>query len=137
MAETPVKMGRPPKDIEFDSFEKMCFLQATTEEIASALHISKPVLYDKVEKHYGEDFPTVYKRYSAGGKMSLRRSQYRQSEKSAAMAIWLGKQYLGQTDTPQQTETPQANLVDMQNRLMAVEAENAKLKAAHDIRNQS
>ena len=30
--------------------------------------------------------------------MSLRRNQFRLSEKSAAMAIWLGKQYLGQRD---------------------------------------
>jgi hypothetical protein len=30
--------------------------------------------------------------------MSLRRTQFRLAEKSAAMAIFLGKQYLGQSD---------------------------------------
>jgi hypothetical protein len=33
-----------------------------------------------------------------GLKLSLRRNQLRLSEKSAGMAIFLGKQYLGQTD---------------------------------------
>lgn len=32
------------------------------------------------------------------GKISLRRSQWRLAEKNASMAIWLGKQYLGQRD---------------------------------------
>jgi hypothetical protein len=32
------------------------------------------------------------------GKASLRRMQFIQAKKSAAMAIWLGKQYLGQKD---------------------------------------
>ena len=30
--------------------------------------------------------------------MSLRRSQFRLAENNATMAIWLGKQYLGQKD---------------------------------------
>ena len=32
------------------------------------------------------------------GKISLRRKQWQLAEKSASMAIWLGKQYLGQRD---------------------------------------
>ena len=30
--------------------------------------------------------------------MSIRRKQYNMSETNVTMAIWLGKQYLGQTD---------------------------------------
>lgn len=41
-----------------------------------------------------------YSAKSAGmGKISLRRAQFRLAEKNANMAIWLGKQYLRQTDT--------------------------------------
>ena len=43
-------------------------------------------------------FSDVYKRLSVKGKISLRRYQFQQAEKSTAMAIWLGKQYLGQTE---------------------------------------
>lgn len=130
-------VGRPLKPIDFDAFEKMCHLHCTPEEIAGFFRITRPTLYDRVAEHYGEEFPTVYKNYTAGGKMSLRRYQLKQAEKSAAMAIWLGKQYLGQTDIVQQQETPQVNLIDLQNRLMSLEAENAKLKALNDIHNQS
>lgn len=37
------------------------------------------------------------------GKISLRRHQMRLAEKNATMAIWLGKQYLGQTDRPEES----------------------------------
>lgn len=41
----------------------------------------------------------------ASGKASLRRNQFKLSETNAAMAIWLGKLYLGQCD-PQGDEVP-------------------------------
>ena len=43
-------------------------------------------------------FSDTYKKKSATGKMSLRRMQWKLAEKSYAMAIFLGKQYLGQKD---------------------------------------
>lgn len=39
-----------------------------------------------------------------GLRIQLRRNQLALSEKNAAMAIWLGKQYLGQSDNPQVDE---------------------------------
>ena len=45
-----------------------------------------------------ETFAEAFKKRSVGGKVSLRRYQFELAKKSAAMAIWLGKQYLGQTD---------------------------------------
>ena len=44
------------------------------------------------------NFSEVFKEKSGLGKISLRRNQWRLAEKSATMAIWLGKQYLGQKD---------------------------------------
>ena len=38
------------------------------------------------------------------GKVSLRRMQFRLAERSAAMAIWLGRNVLGQTDGLSQQE---------------------------------
>ena len=43
-------------------------------------------------------FSEVYAEKRQKGRASLRRSQFRLAEKSATMAIWLGKQYLGQKD---------------------------------------
>jgi hypothetical protein len=43
-------------------------------------------------------FADTYKSKSQVGKSSLRRAQWKLAEKNASMAIWLGKQYLGQRD---------------------------------------
>ena len=50
-------------------------------------------------------FCEVFKKHSAGGKSSLRRQQFALAMKgNAAMLIWLGKQYLGQADKPNDNE---------------------------------
>jgi hypothetical protein len=43
-------------------------------------------------------FSDVYKKFSADGKKSLRRYQFELAEKNPTMAIWLGKNLLGQKD---------------------------------------
>ena len=43
-------------------------------------------------------FSEVFAEKRQKGRASLRRLQFRLAEKSATMAIWLGKQYLGQKD---------------------------------------
>ena len=43
-------------------------------------------------------FAEAFKKYSDKGKMSLRRTQFKLAERSASMAIWLGKQMLDQED---------------------------------------
>ena len=45
------------------------------------------------------------------GKASLRRTQFRMAETSAAMAIWLGKQYLGQKDKSELSGDASAPLI--------------------------
>ena len=98
--------GRPPKPVDWAVFEQLCNIQCTHDEIASFFHIAKATLYEKVLVHYNEDFPTIYKRYSEGGKSSLRRRQYKLSEKNTSMAIWLGKQWLGQSDEQAKSTAP-------------------------------
>ena len=50
------------------------------------------------KRTYNETFSETFKKKCVAGKISLRRAQFRLAEKSAAMAIFLGKNYLGQTD---------------------------------------
>ena len=50
------------------------------------------------EKTYGEGFSATYEKKREDGRVSLRRMQFRLAEKSATMAIFLGKQILGQKD---------------------------------------
>lgn len=91
--------GRPRKEIDQEQFEKLCGLQCPLEEIAGWFNCSADTIERWCKRTYGETFAEAYKKHSAAGKMSLRRYQFKLAEKSAAMAIFLGKNYLGQKDS--------------------------------------
>jgi len=90
--------GRPPKEINWTLFEDLCSLQCTQSEICSVLHVHDDTLRSKVKEYYEEDYSAAYKRFSEGGKSSLRRIQLNLAKKNPGMAIFLGKQWLGQKD---------------------------------------
>ena len=83
-----------------EQFEKLCYMLCTEAEICSFFDVTDKTLSGWCKRVYGCGFSDAYKKYSAGGYISIRRNQLELSKKSAAMAIWLGKQYLGQRDTP-------------------------------------
>ena len=91
-------MGRPRKEINQKNFESLCGLQCTLEEICGFFSVTDKTLDGWCKRTYGLSFSEVFKQKRGTGKISLRRAQFRLSEKNANMAIWLGKQYLGQTD---------------------------------------
>lgn len=92
------KRGRPRKSIDREQFEKLCWLQCTKGEIAGFFDCSDDTIENWCKRTYNDIFSAIYKKYSAGGKLSLRRYQMELAKKSPAMAIFLGKQYLGQKD---------------------------------------
>ena len=96
--------GRPRKEIDNKIFENLCGLQCTLEEIAGVFDCSVDTIERWCKREYRETFAEVYKKHSAKGKTSLRRIQFKLAEKSAAMAIFLGKNYLGQKDSIIETD---------------------------------
>lgn len=97
------KSPRGRKRIEFtedmwSQAEKMAYIQCTGEEIASILGVHYDTLEARLKENGYQNFSEWFKKHSAGGKMALRRRQFSMSERSVPMAIWLGKQYLGQSD---------------------------------------
>lgn len=92
------KRGRPTIEIDINQFEKLCALQCTQEEICGVLGVSNKTLERWCKKVYKANFSEVFREKRQKGKISLRRSQFKLAEKSATMAIWLGKQYLDQRD---------------------------------------
>ena len=95
-------MARPRKEINKEQFEKLCALQCTRKEICFFFDVTDKTLDSWCKREYnGQDFSTVYEQKRVLGKISLRRLQFQHAEKSAAMAIFLGKQYLGQSDNPE------------------------------------
>lgn len=98
---SPAKQrGRPRKEIDEELFKKLCGIQCTLTEIAGVFDCSDDTIENWCKRTYGKIFSEVYKTASANGKISLRRTQFALAAKSPAMAIFLGKQYLGQRDMP-------------------------------------
>lgn len=91
-------MGRPKKEIDSTQFEKLCALQCTREEICGWFDVTDKTLDKWCKEKYGDTFSVVFSKKREAGKISLRRAQWRLAEKSPAMAIFLGKNYLGQKD---------------------------------------
>lgn len=102
------KAGRPRIEVDKAKFEKLCGIQCTLEEIASVLDCSEDTIQRWCMREYHENFAVVHKKFSGVGKMSLRRAQFKMAEKSASMAIWLGKQYLGQKDVVETEFNPES-----------------------------
>jgi len=90
--------GRPKKDIDQNQFEKLCGLHCTEIEICSFFDVTDKTLNRWCREVYGMKFSEVFKKKRDIGNISIRRNQMELSKKSASMAIWLGKQYLNQTD---------------------------------------
>lgn len=88
--------GRPRKKIDRKQFENLCGLQCTLEEIAYFFDCSEDTIERWCKREYKSNFAEIFKKKSSAGKISLRRNQFKLAEKSPAMAIWLGKQYLNQ-----------------------------------------
>ncbi len=98
-------MARPKKKIDKKQFESMCFLQCTQSEICSILDVTDKTLTRWCLETYNISYSETYKKKSDGGKMSLRRYQLDLAKKNTGMAIWLGKQYLGQVDKQEISST--------------------------------
>ena len=99
------KMGRPKKDINQNEFEKLCSMQCTLVEIAGFFNCCEDTIENWCKETYQETFSEVYKKKSVKGLISLRRNQMKIAEKNATMAIFLGKQYLGQKDVVENHNT--------------------------------
>lgn len=93
MKKTKDKGGRPKFKIDYEQGSKLAMIQCTQQEIATFLGCSTDTL--RRDKKFCE----IYKKGQEEGKMSIRRMQFKAaSGGNVTMLIWLGKQYLGQTD---------------------------------------
>lgn len=106
------KIGRPKKEIDQDRFEKLCGLQCTKEDICDFFGVTDKTIDAWCKRTYKDSFSVVFKQKRGKGKCSLRRYQFALAQKNANMAIWLGKQYLGQSNTPEQKEDSGVQIID-------------------------
>ena len=82
-------------------------IQCTLEEVTAFFDhklggCSEDTIERWCKREYGANFADISAKKKNLGKISLRRMQFRLAEKSAPLLIFLGKQYLGQSDNPVQ-----------------------------------
>ena len=100
-----VKGDTPAQDrIDKKQFENLCGLQCTLLEICDFFDVEDDTLNSWCKKTYGTTFSEVFKQKRGKGQISLRRMQWKLAEKNTAMAIFLGKQYVGQKDKIEYTD---------------------------------
>jgi hypothetical protein len=99
MAIGPRKVGRPRKLIANEATLKQVAglgqIQATVREGAAFFDVAAQTFESFLDQ------PGVREAWEKGkgnGRISLRRTQFQLAQKNAAMAIFLGKNYLGQSD---------------------------------------
>lgn len=107
-----IPAGRPKSDINWELFEQLCGLQCTIDEMCAVLKISDETLRRRAREYYEQDFMVLYKRHKDAGCPSLRRMQFSLAKKNTAMAIWLGKQWLGQKDDKNLDRQELGNIVE-------------------------
>ena len=95
-------MSRPLKEIDWEQVDEMCRIHCTGEEQAAVLGIDYDTLNRACKREQGVGFTEYFKQKSAAGKMSLRRRQYTKAmDGDNTQLIWLGKNWLGQSDQPE------------------------------------
>jgi hypothetical protein len=101
-ADSPRKRPGPPYKLTAtdqrtcNSLRALASILATTKEIAAVLGVHEDTLFEAFKRE-----PRLREIYMSGretGKASLRRVQFDLAKRNAAMAIFLGKNLLGQSD---------------------------------------
>lgn len=102
-------MGRPKKHIDWDEVDKLLFIHCTHNEVAAWFNVHIDTLCNRCLDEKGMTFSEYSKQKTRRGKVSLRRRQYTKAveEGNTTMLIWLGKQWLDQTDKIEQSIDPE------------------------------
>jgi len=95
---SPGKNYKPKKEVDWDMVKKLCQIQCTQDEIAAVLEISEDTLIKAFKEVFEGPPRDRFREWRKGGNCSLRRKQWKLADSNAGMAIFLGKQYLGQED---------------------------------------
>lgn len=92
--------GRPVKEISKKQFENLCAIQCTIGEICAVLDVTDKTLTAWCKRTYKQSFSEIFGIKRLSGHASLRRTQFEHAMKNPAMAMFLGKNWLGQRDNP-------------------------------------
>jgi AraC-like DNA-binding protein len=97
--------GRKRIEVDFKKIDALCAVFCNCKEIVSVLNsFDINVSYDTVERRVKEQFGVTFAEYVEQKQMAFAKPKLRKAQLdcalggNATMLIWLGKQYLGQTE---------------------------------------
>ncbi len=101
----PGKRGPKRIEIDWEEFQKLAAYQCTQKDIADFFGISVDTLENRYFQDHGEKLSDFWDKKKGAGRAKLRKIQWDIAQAgSTGMAIFLGKQILGQTDRPMDEE---------------------------------
>ena len=117
-------IGRPRTKIDWELLDDLCSIQCTLAECCQVLKISEPTLEARMKDQYGMTFAEYFKTKRVLGKVALRRTLWRMSERHPNVAMFMSKQpsLLGYSERSETTITtppsevealPDAELLEM------------------------
>jgi hypothetical protein len=91
-------VGRPKTEIDSEKLEELSALNCTMPEIAAYFRVPLRTLEDRVRAD--QNLKDIIEKGRKDGMISVRRKQFQimDQDNNVTMAIWLGKQLLGQRD---------------------------------------
>lgn len=102
-------------DKEFASIDYMAVIHCTGEEIAGVMGVDYDTLNRIMKDKYGMTIAEYLRNKGSQGNMSLRRAQWKSAEAgNVSMQIWLGKQWLGQSDNVVITQSDDAIMKEIE-----------------------
>lgn len=113
--------GRPKKEIDKEQFEKLCEFQCLEAEICEFFDVTPKTLTAWCRRTYGMRFSEVFQIKRKSGMIGLRRAQYQTAieDRNPTLLIWLGKQWLGQTEKPSSADAQEPEISDEIEALLA------------------
>lgn len=126
------RTGRPQKQYDTKAFVDLIGLGCGAEEICWWFRdeSGKPANIDTISRWCKREFGCTFQEFRTKNgamnlKIKLRRNQLLLSEKSASMAIFLGKQYLSQKDNPIEVSHVLTPIDEITKEIFRVQNENA------------
>lgn len=100
------EIGRPEILIDWALVDSLLGIQCTKVEICDVIGISDDTLSRRCKSEHNMTYAEYSEQKGSSGRISLRRKQYELAMSGdRVMLIWLGKQYLKQSEKMEQTNT--------------------------------
>lgn len=97
-------MARPRKEIDRKSFESLCGIQCTQEEICQFFSVTDKTLNSWCKRQYGKGFSEVFAEKRGMGRISLRRAGFDMAKRNPSVHIFYAKNFLGMEDKPERRD---------------------------------